>query len=138
MTFFTGDKVSKADGGEGDDDEVDGLQRAPALDVLEDDDWQGHEDEAPEQDEEQRGEDADLCLADFPLLRGDKRIVDMKNGGFQHTENQLFNETSGNERGTLGRNETLKAGEPRSAEATNDKYARILTGLMILYYMQYG
>lgn len=54
ITFFTGHKVPKADGGEGDDDKVDGLQRAPALDVLEDDGRQGHEDEAAEQDEEQR------------------------------------------------------------------------------------
>lgn len=53
VTFFTGHKVPKADGGEGDDDKVDGLQRAPALDVLEDDGRQGHEDEAAEQDEEQ-------------------------------------------------------------------------------------
>lgn len=75
MTFFTGDKVSKADGGEGDDDEVDGLECAPALDVLEDDGWQGHEDEAPEQGEEQGGEDADLRLADFPLLWGDELLI---------------------------------------------------------------
>lgn len=74
MTFFPGDKVSEADRGESDDDEVDGLERAPALDVLEDDGRQGHEDEAPKQDEEQRGEDADLRLAHFPLLwRGDKK-----------------------------------------------------------------
>lgn len=70
-TYFTGDKVSEADRGEGDDDEVDGLQRAPALDVLEDDGGQGHKDEAAKEDEEQRGEHADLCLADFPLLLGD-------------------------------------------------------------------
>lgn len=70
-TIFTRDKVSEADRGEGDDHEVDGLQRAPALDVLEDDGGQGHEDEAAEEDEEQRGEHADLCLADFPLLLGD-------------------------------------------------------------------
>lgn len=68
MTFFASDKVSEADGGESDDHEIDGLQRAPALDVLEDDGRQSHEDEAPEQDEEQRGEDADLRLADLPLL----------------------------------------------------------------------
>lgn len=53
ITFFTGHKVPEADGGEGDDDKVDGLQRAPALDVLEDDGRQGHKDEAAEQDEEQ-------------------------------------------------------------------------------------
>lgn len=47
--------------------------------MLEDDDWQGHEDEAPEQDEDQRGYDADLRLADFPLLTGDKRIADTEN-----------------------------------------------------------
>lgn len=69
VTFFTSNKVSKADRREGDDDKVDGLQCAPALYVLEYDGWQGHEDEAPKQDEEQRGEDADLCLADFPLLQ---------------------------------------------------------------------
>lgn len=72
MTFFTSNKVSKADGGQGDDDKVDGLERAPALDVLEDDGWQGHEDEAAKQDEEQCGENADLRLADFPLLWGDE------------------------------------------------------------------
>lgn len=43
--------------------------------MLEDDSWQGHEDEAPEQDEDQRGDDADLRLADFPFLKGKKRIV---------------------------------------------------------------
>lgn len=68
MTFFTGYEVSKADRGESNDDKVDGLQCAPAFDVLEDNGWQGHENEAPEQDEEQRGDDTDLCLADFPLL----------------------------------------------------------------------
>lgn len=68
VTFFTSNKVSEANCSEGDDDEVDGLERAPALYVLKDDGWQGHEDEAPEQDEEQRGEDADFRLADFPLL----------------------------------------------------------------------
>lgn len=68
MTFFTGNKVSEADGGEGDDDKVDGLEGAPAFDVLEDDGRQGHEDEAPKQDEEQRGDDADLRLADLPFL----------------------------------------------------------------------
>lgn len=68
MTFFSGHEVSKANGGEGDDDKVDGLERAPAFDMFENDSWQGHEDEAPEQDEEQGGDDADLCLADFPLL----------------------------------------------------------------------
>lgn len=68
MTFFSGHKVSEANGGEGDDDKVDGLERAPAFDVFENDSWQGHEDEAPKQDEEQGGDDTDLCLADFPLL----------------------------------------------------------------------
>lgn len=47
-TFFSCDKVSKADGGESDDDKVDGFQCAPAFDVLEDDDRQGHKDEATE------------------------------------------------------------------------------------------
>lgn len=79
ITFFTGHKVPEADGGEGDDDKVDGLQRAPALDVLEDDSRQGHEDEAAEQDEEQRGEHADLRLADFPLLRGDETTSEAMN-----------------------------------------------------------
>lgn len=74
VTSFPGDKVSKADGGERDHDEVDGLQRAPALDVLENDGGQGHEDEAPEEDEEQGGDDANLRLADFPLLWRDKGI----------------------------------------------------------------
>lgn len=68
MTFFTGDKISKANCGEGNNNKVDWLKRAPALDVLEDDGWQGHKDETAKQDEEQRGDDADLCLADFPLL----------------------------------------------------------------------
>lgn len=71
VTFFTSNKVSKAYRGKSDDDKVDGLECAPALDVLEDDGWQGHKDEAAEQDEEQRGENADLRLADFPLLWGD-------------------------------------------------------------------
>lgn len=74
ITSFSCHKVPEADGGEGDDDKVDGLQRAPALDVLEDESGQGHEDEAAEQDEEQRGEHTDLRLADFPLLRGDETI----------------------------------------------------------------
>lgn len=73
MTFFPRDKVSKADRGESNDYKVDGLERAPAFDVLEDDGWQGHENEAPKQDEEQRGDDTDLRLADFPLLQRDKK-----------------------------------------------------------------
>lgn len=36
--------------------------------MLEDDGRQRYEDEAAEQDEQQRGDDADLGLADFPLL----------------------------------------------------------------------
>lgn len=69
VTFFSCDKVSKTDGGERDDDKVDGFEGAPAFDVLEDDSRQGHENEAPEQDEEQRGDDSDFRLADFPLLK---------------------------------------------------------------------
>lgn len=68
LTLFAGDKIPKADGGEGDDDKVDGLQRAPAFDVLEDDGRQRHKDEAAEQGEEYRREDAHLGLADLPLL----------------------------------------------------------------------
>lgn len=75
VTFFPGDEVSEADRGEGDDYKVDGLERAPALDVLEDDGWQGHEDETPEEDEEQGGDDADLRLAYFPLLWGEKKTT---------------------------------------------------------------
>lgn len=78
VTFFSSNKVTKADGGESDDDEVDGLECAPAFDVLEDDSWQGHEDETPEQDEEQRGDDTDLCLAYFPFLREDLWILIQK------------------------------------------------------------
>ena len=52
LTFFSGHEISKAYSGEGDDHEVDGLQRAPAFNVLEDDGWQGHEGEAAEQQEE--------------------------------------------------------------------------------------
>lgn len=72
LTFFTSYKVSKSNCSEGDDHEVDGLQRAPALNVLEDDDWKGHKDEAPKEDEEYRRDDAYLCLADFPFLQGEK------------------------------------------------------------------
>lgn len=68
VTFFPNDKVPEADGGEGDDDKVDRLKCAPIFDVLEDDGRQGHEDEAPEEDEEQGRDDTDLRLADFPLL----------------------------------------------------------------------
>lgn len=78
VTFFTGDEVSKADGGEGDDNKVDGLKRAPAFYVLKDDCWQGHKDEAAKQDEEQRGDDADLRLTNFPFLQRDKRSIDSK------------------------------------------------------------
>lgn len=46
--------------------------------MLKDDGRQSHEDQAAEQDEEQRGENADLRLTDFPLLRGDKRMVRTK------------------------------------------------------------
>lgn len=74
VTFFSNDKVPEADGGEGDDDEVDGLECAPVFDVLEDDGWQGHEDEAPEEDEEQGWDDTDLRLADFPLLGKVKHV----------------------------------------------------------------
>ena len=78
-TFFPSDKVPESDRGEGDDNKVDGLQSAPALNVLEDDDWQRHEDEAPEQDEDQSGDNADLRLADLPLLVGKRGIADTKN-----------------------------------------------------------
>lgn len=43
--------------------------------MLEYDGWQGHKDEAAEQNEEECGENADLRLADFPLLRGDKIMI---------------------------------------------------------------
>lgn len=79
MTFLSGDKISEADGGEGDDNKVNGLECAPAFDVLEDDGWQGHEDEAPEQDEEQRGDDSDLRLADLPLLEEESFIHRINN-----------------------------------------------------------
>ena len=79
MTFFSGNKVPEADGGESDDDEVDGLECAPAFNVLEDNSWQGHENETPEQDEEQRGDDTDLCLADFPFLGKEFLIQTQKN-----------------------------------------------------------
>lgn len=94
MTFFAGNKVSKADRGESDDHEVDGVEGAPSLDVLEDDGRQGHKDEAAEQDEEQRGEDADLCLADFPLLEG--RWKRKKKARFSHSENKLLMKELGN------------------------------------------
>lgn len=73
MTLFSGHKVSEANGGECDDDKVDGLECAPAFNMLENDSWQGHEDETPKQDEEESGEDTDLCLADFPLLKIKKK-----------------------------------------------------------------
>lgn len=41
--------------------------------MLEDDSWQSHEDKAPKQGEDQSGEDADLCLADFPLLKREEK-----------------------------------------------------------------
>ena len=69
-TLLAGHKVSEADGGQGDDHEVDGLQCAPALNVLEDDGRQSHEDHTAEQDEEYGGEDPDLHLAHVPLLEG--------------------------------------------------------------------
>lgn len=68
LTLFAGDKIPKANGCERDDNKVDSLQRAPAFDVLEDDGGQRHKDEAAEQGEEYRGEDAHLGLADLPLL----------------------------------------------------------------------
>lgn len=70
LTFLPGHKVTKANGGEGDDHKVDGLQRAPALDVLKDDGRQRHEDETPKEDEQHRGNDTYLGLADVPLLPG--------------------------------------------------------------------
>lgn len=81
LTLFAGDKVPEADGGECDDHEVDGLQRAPALDVLEDDGGQRHEDQAAKQGEEHRGEDAHLGLADLPLLWASERERERGRGG---------------------------------------------------------
>lgn len=75
VTFFPSDEVSEANRGESDDDEVNGLQRAPAFDVLEDHSWQGDEDEATEQDEEQCGDDSDLRLADVPFLKQHKMVA---------------------------------------------------------------
>lgn len=58
--------------------------------MLEDDGRQGHEDEAAEQDEEQRGENADLRLADFPLLWGDKGTAWTKNNSRVQRRNVLM------------------------------------------------
>lgn len=62
-------KVSKSYGGQGDDHEVKGVQRRPALDVFEDGRWQRHEEQAAEQHEEQGGDDAYLRLTDVPVLQ---------------------------------------------------------------------
>lgn len=67
---FTCHKVSKPDGGQGDDHKVEGLQCRPALDVFKDGCRQRHKQQAAEQYKQQRGYDSDLGLADGPVLQG--------------------------------------------------------------------
>lgn len=62
-------KVSKSYGGQGDDHEVKGVQRRPALDVFEDGRRQRDEEQAAEKHKQQRGDDADLRLTDVPVLQ---------------------------------------------------------------------
>lgn len=62
-------KVSKPNGGQGDDNKVEGFERRPSLNVFEDGGWKSHKEHAAKQHKQQGGDDADLCLRDGPLLR---------------------------------------------------------------------
>lgn len=66
---LTRDKISKANCCQGDDDKIDGLERAPSLDVFEYDSRQSDEEKTAEQNEEKRGDHADLRLTHVPLLK---------------------------------------------------------------------
>lgn len=72
--FRTCHKIPKSNGRQGDDHEVKGLQRRPALDMFEDGCWESHKQEAAEQDEQQGGYDPDLCLTDVPVLKEGQTI----------------------------------------------------------------
>lgn len=67
-SLYTCHIVSDPHRGESDHHKVDGLQRGPALDVLEDDGGDGDEDDAAGQDEEDGGRHPDFSLADLFLL----------------------------------------------------------------------
>lgn len=57
--------VSYSHCGKGDHYKVDGIQRGPALDVFEDNSWDGDEDNAAGQDEQDGGRHSDLSLTDL-------------------------------------------------------------------------
>ncbi len=68
------DKISKADGCQGNDDKVDGLQCTPALNVFEYDGRQGDEEETTKQNENNCRNHTDLGLTHIPLLRKEKSM----------------------------------------------------------------
>lgn len=72
-SLITCHKVPESNGGEGDDHEVQRLQRGPALDVFKDGRWKRHKQQAAEEHEQQGGDDADLRLTDVPVLRDDDK-----------------------------------------------------------------
>lgn len=66
-------KISEADGCQGNDDKVDGLQRTPALNVFEYDGRQSDEEETTKQNEKNSRDHTDLGLTHVPLLRREKK-----------------------------------------------------------------
>lgn len=72
-------KVSKPNGGQRDDNKVEGFKCRPSLNVFEDGSWKSHKQHAAKQHKQQGGDDADLCLRDGPLLR--YRDVERSDGG---------------------------------------------------------
>lgn len=68
MSLTTCHIVSDSHSGEGDHNKVDGLQRGPALDVFEDNSWDGDKDDTAGQDEQDGGRHSDLGLTDLPVF----------------------------------------------------------------------
>lgn len=74
----TCNKVSKPNGGQGDDNKVQGFKCRPSLNVFEDGGWKSHKQQAAKQHKQQGGDDTDLCLRDGPLLQHRDRKSDLK------------------------------------------------------------
>lgn len=71
-------KVSKPNGGQGDDNKVQGFKCRPSLNVFEDGSWKSHKQQAAKQHKQKGGDDTDLCLCDGPLLQHRDRTSDVE------------------------------------------------------------
>lgn len=60
--------VPNSNSGQSDDNKVDGLQGRPSFDVFKNDGWDGDEEDAASEDEEQGGRHANLGLTDLVVF----------------------------------------------------------------------